>query len=208
MSEQAQTRQFDQSAAKKLRGNEKPELGAGNVNVGRGQAEQDEDNKQLQSQDTSNQQIRLGEGDFGSFGLLPVLSDVNPFGLFQSPLQSLMSFNDPLFDRASVMARVPTMDFDETDKDYQLTVDLPGLKRDDVKVDVSGRVVSISAEQRKEERKRGSYRRSYGTFTRSLVLPDDAIADKVGAKMEHGQLKVIIPKQEKQEPRTRAINVE
>jgi len=166
------------------------------------------ENKQLQTR-PNDQRIRLGGGDFGSWGLIPSLGDFDPFGMF--PLSSRFGFDDDWFDRqttALANLRTPTMDFYENDKTYDLSVDLPGLTKDNVKVNLEGRVLTVSAEQKQEENRPGRYQRQYGTFTRQLVLPDNAIPDKINARMEHGQLKIAIPKQEGTDRDRRAISVE
>jgi len=167
--------------------------------------------QQLQSQPSDDRRIRIGGGNFGNWGLIPSLHDMDPFGMWSlSPFSSFFGGGDDWFERQSTalsQMRQPTMDFDETDKTYDLTVDLPGLTKDNVKINLEGRVLTVSTEYKEEEKQKGRYRRQYGTFSRSLVLPDDAIGEKINAKMEHGQLKVCIPKQEV-DRRQRAITVE
>jgi HSP20 family protein len=106
---------------------------------------------------------------------------------------------------------VPAMDLVETDEQFVLRADLPGLSEDDVSIELEDRVLTISGERRAEdeERKEGYYRveRAYGSFARSLTLPDGVDADAVEASFDNGVLEVRIPKPEERKPRKVAISV-
>lgn len=87
----------------------------------------------------------------------------------------------------------------ETDKDYTVRAEIPGMKKEDIKVDVMGNRVSISAEtQRKEEQKEGSKLvRSelyYGQQYRSFTLDQDIDDTKAEAKYVDGVLELVLPK--------------
>jgi HSP20 family protein len=106
---------------------------------------------------------------------------------------------------------IPAMDLVEEDQHYVLRADLPGVKEEDVKVEFEDHVLTISGERRSssEERKEGYQRleRAYGTFTRSLTLPDGVDAEAIEASFEDGVLEVRVPKPQQPEPRRVAINV-
>jgi HSP20 family protein len=91
-------------------------------------------------------------------------------------------------------------DLEETDKEYLLHVDVPGVNKEDVKLEVNAGVLTISGErkfERKgEERGRSWSERSYGRFQRSFTLPDDVDAGKVLAEQKNGVLTVKLPKSE------------
>ena len=95
-------------------------------------------------------------------------------------------------------AFAPPVDIVETDKGFELAADLPGLTADDVEISIEDGVLSISGErkdQRVQEQK--GYRRverTFGSFRRSFTLPKGVSADQVTARVEHGQLKVLVPK--------------
>ncbi len=93
---------------------------------------------------------------------------------------------------------MPTMDVAETDKEIEVTAELPGLEEKDVQINVADNVLTIKGEKKAEkEEKDKNYRlveRSYGSFERSLQLPDGVNADAIKAHIEKGVLKVIIPK--------------
>jgi HSP20 family protein len=93
----------------------------------------------------------------------------------------------------------PAVDIYEDADAIYLKAELPGIKPDDVNIDIENRVLTIRGERKLErDEKREGYRRiesSYGAFTRSFALPESVVADKVDAEIEDGVLKLRIPKQ-------------
>jgi HSP20 family protein len=106
---------------------------------------------------------------------------------------------------------IPAMDLVETDDDFVLRADLPGLSESDVKIELDDNVLTISGERKAEheERKEGYYRveRSSGTFSRSLTLPEGVNPEAVRANFDRGVLEVRIAKPEQRKPRKVAISV-
>ena len=106
---------------------------------------------------------------------------------------------------------IPAMDLVETENEFVLRADLPGLSENDVHIQLEDSVLTISGERRAEheERKEGYYRveRSSGRFSRSLTLPEGVDADAVTANFNHGVLEVRVPKPEQRKPRRVAISV-
>ena len=103
----------------------------------------------------------------------------------------------------------PAVDIYEDADAIHMKAELPGIKPENVSIDVEHRVLTIRGERRLErEEKREGYRRiesSYGTFTRSFALPESALTDKVEAEIEDGVLELRIPK--RAETTTRHIPV-
>jgi HSP20 family protein len=118
-----------------------------------------------------------------------------------------------LFDTATVAAPArrfaPATDVIESETHYLLRADLPGLGEDDVKIELDGNVLSISGERRSQsESRQGGYarlERSFGSFRRSLRLPDGIDADAIEASFDRGVLEVRIPKPASVTPRQIAI---
>ena len=106
---------------------------------------------------------------------------------------------------------IPAMDLVETDSEFVLRADLPGLTEGDVNIELEDNVLTISGERKadQEYRKDGYYRfeRSYGSFRRALTLPDGVDPEAVKANFDHGVLEVRVPKPEERKPRKVAISV-
>ncbi len=100
----------------------------------------------------------------------------------------------------------PVVDISEDDKEFIIKAELPGLKRDEVKVTVEDGVLSIAGERKseKEEKNKKFHRveRSYGSFLRSFTLPEGADATKVNAEFTDGVLNVRLAKTPKAQPKT------
>jgi len=94
----------------------------------------------------------------------------------------------------------PACDIDETEGLYLLSLDLPGVKKEDIKVDLVDRNLVISGErkdEKKEEKKsRHVVERYYGSFQRSISLPATVNADQIQASFDNGVLKISLPKAE------------
>src|SRR4051794_23964528 len=115
--------------------------------------------------------------------------------------------------RGNATARrwLPPMDLVETPDHYVLRADLPGLSEADVNVQLEDNVLTISGERTAEhdDRQEGYYRleRAFGTFSRSLTLPDGVDPDSVQAHFDRGVLDIRIPKPQPKKPKTRPITV-
>jgi len=100
---------------------------------------------------------------------------------------------------------VPAIDLVEADDHFLLKADLPGLSEGDVNIEVQDGTLTVSGERKAEheQREKGWYRieRSFGSFSRSLTLPDGVDADRIEASFNHGVLEVRIPKPEERKPR-------
>jgi HSP20 family protein len=121
-------------------------------------------------------------------------------------------FDTPTTANGTTFRRwIPAMDLVETDGAFVLKADLPGLSESDVNIEVEDDVLTISGERKSEQqdRKAGYYRveRSYGSFRRSLTLPEGVEADSVKATFANGVLEVTVPKPVHQAPRKVQITV-
>lgn len=106
---------------------------------------------------------------------------------------------------------IPAVDVTETDGQYVLRADLPGMSESDVNIELDDNVLTISGERKSEheQRSEGFYRveRASGSFSRSLTLPEGVDADSIQAGFENGVLEVRIPKPEQPKPRKVQISV-
>jgi HSP20 family protein len=105
---------------------------------------------------------------------------------------------------------VPPMDLVETEDNLVLRADLPGMKREDVEIEIKDGALTVSGERKAEheENAEGYYRveRAYGRFSRSLTLPEGIEADAVEANFADGVLEVRIPKPAERKPHRVEIN--
>jgi HSP20 family protein len=104
---------------------------------------------------------------------------------------------------------VPAVDMYQTDNEIVVKASLPGIKSDEVQINVTGEVLTIKGElKQKEEVKERTYHireQRWGTFERSVVLPTDVVADKAKADFENGILTITLPKAEEVKPKTISI---
>jgi HSP20 family protein len=97
-------------------------------------------------------------------------------------------------------AFVPAVDVVENDSHYTLTLEIPGVQKGDVQVELQEDMLLIHGEkrsEREEKKDRGRYlERSYGSFNRSFSLPPDADAERLEASFKDGILKIRVPRRE------------
>ena len=107
---------------------------------------------------------------------------------------------------------LPAVDIRETDKEYLVIAELPGLRREDVKVRLEGDVLTVEGERRHEKETKGErthrIERAYGSFQRRFSLPDDADPGDVRAEAKDGVLTVHVPKREIEKAKAREIAVQ
>jgi HSP20 family protein len=105
----------------------------------------------------------------------------------------------------------PRADVIETDKDFSIKVEIPEVKKEDVKILVEGGVLSIQGERKLEKEEKGKkyhrIERFYGKFTRAFRLPDNVNESEVKATFKDGILNVLIQKLEKTVPKGTEIKI-
>lgn len=138
----------------------------------------------------------------------PFALDVwDPFdGVFSSALA-----NVPASAREASEFANARVDWKETPEAHVFKADLPGLKKEEVKVEVEeGRILQISGERSKEQEEKNNkwhrVERSSGKFLRRFRLPENAKMDQVKASMENGVLTVTVPKEVKK-PEVKSIEI-
>lgn len=125
---------------------------------------------------------------------------VNDFFERDRLLPDLLDLESTLLNRWSTDLRVPSANIIENTKDFKIELAAPGLEKKDFKIEVDNDYLTISAEKEEEKKEeKEDYRRrefSYHSFSRSFLLPDNTLSDKIDAKYEDGILKLSIPKKE------------
>lgn len=145
----------------------------------------------------------------------------DPFSLdVWDPFQDL-----PFFSSSSALSRPSSdtaadttqfaatrIDWRETPEAHVFKADLPGLRKEEVKVEVEdGRVLQISGERSRDKEEKGDrwhrVERSSGRFLRRFRLPENAKMEQVSAGMENGVLTVTVPKEEVKRPEVKSIEI-
>ena len=132
-----------------------------------------------------------------------------PFdGFFNSALTAV----PPPSARETAAFANTRIDWKETPEAHIFKADLPGLKKEEVKVEVEeGRVLQISGERSKEQEEKNDkwhrVERSSGKFLRRFRLPENAKMDQLKASLENGVLTITIPKEEEKKPEVKPVQI-
>lgn len=141
-----------------------------------------------------------------------------------SPVRDILNIQDEMsrlfnafFTRTSdrtegrTLSWSPLVDISETDDKIKVTAEVPGMKKDDIKISIQDNVLTLKGEkkQEKEEKDKNSHRveRAYGAFERSFSLPASVQTDKVKASYKEGVLTISLPKPEEAKPKEIDISV-
>jgi len=109
--------------------------------------------------------------------------------------------------------RTPASDIYETDKEFVAEIDMPGVEKGDIKVNVTKDGIEVKAEKKhevkEEDKKKGMYRleRSYAGFYRSFGLPANVDANKAEAEFKNGVLKIKVPKLKVEEKKKKLLKI-
>lgn len=105
----------------------------------------------------------------------------------------------------------PSVDIFEEGNELILKADLPGIKKEDLDVNLTEHILTISGEKKKEEKVEREdyyrYERSHGSFCRRFQVPEGVDADKIEAHFESGVLEVRMPKTEEMKKKTKKISI-
>ena len=120
-----------------------------------------------------------------------------PLNDIETMVDRAMSWPFPRFGTGLAMTELaPRVDISESDGTYLFKADIPGMNKQDVKVSLAGDMLTIQGERKREseEKKPHFHRieRSYGSFSRSFSLPDDADRNNIHAHCENGELTIQI----------------
>jgi len=119
------------------------------------------------------------------------------------------AFTRPLSVRDGWTMASPAIDMYQTDNEVVVKASIPGLKAEDVQINVSGDVLTLKGEVKQEEERQDKAwhirEHRFGSFERSIALPTDVKSDKAEAMFENGILTITLPKADEVKPRT--INI-
>lgn len=126
----------------------------------------------------------------------------NSFDRFFTNFPPPVPVNGSESAHAAIFPRVEIRDGEEA---IHLTAEVPGIEKDQLKVEVNNRVLTVSGEKlvENEQKENGITRseRVYGSFTRRFTLPDEVDADKIVANTDNGVLNVTLPKKPEAKPK-------
>jgi HSP20 family protein len=115
-------------------------------------------------------------------------------------------------DKASLETRdwAPVVDILETENEFILRVELPGVEKDDVQVSIDNRILTIKGEKKKDDKDKKVHRTEcrYGSFVRNFTLPQDVDMDKVEANCKNGVLSLTLTKMEQAKPKQIEVKVQ
>ncbi|KAJ4974471.1 hypothetical protein NE237_007645 [Protea cynaroides] len=149
----------------------------------------------------------------------PTTKTYDPFSLdFWDPFQDFLPLTSSALTNVPATTERDTsglakfrIDWKETPEAHIFKVDVPGLKKDEVKVEVVGDVLQIRAERKREKEEKNSrwhrLERSFGKLFRRFKLPDNSKTQQVKANMENGVLTVSVPKKDPKKPDVKCIEI-
>jgi len=109
-------------------------------------------------------------------------------------------------------AWAPLVDISETPKEYLVKADLPGVRKEDLKVDVDNGVLTVSGERKSEQEDKDArlhrIERSFGAYSRSFSVPEDVLEEGITAECKDGILVIHLPKTDLKKTSTRQIAVQ
>lgn len=133
--------------------------------------------------------------------------NLNPFHL---PLRRPAFDLEPFWQADSWVAQ-PAMDLVERDNAFELTAEMPGLDEKNIEVDVANGVLTVKGQKEEDKvEKKEDFRlreRRFGSFVRSVRLPETVDADKIEASFKNGVLKVTLPKKPEAQKPVKKIEV-
>jgi HSP20 family protein len=114
--------------------------------------------------------------------------------------------------RRELVPRQPAIEIAEDKETVIVKAEIPGLKKEDLQVNLSNSLLTIRGERKQAAEKKGKgyyySERSYGSFSRSIQLPTEVRSDKVSASFKDGVLEIRLPKTEEAKQRDVAIKIE
>jgi HSP20 family protein len=127
-----------------------------------------------------------------------------------APLLRANQLSDSASSRRVEQDYGPVVDAKEGKDHYLFKADLPGLGENDVEISLTGNILTLSGKREWEALSEGERshltERSYGSFSRSFTLPEDADAEKIKAVMKDGVLSLYLPKRAESQPRRISIS--
>lgn len=140
-----------------------------------------------------------------------VVTRFNPFREFKEFENKFLSHFPTIAEEGGISTFQPSVSTREDELAYHIEVDLPGVKKEDINVDIKEHKIVISGERSfKKERKEKDYysvESSYGKFARTFSLPEDVDSSNIEAFNKDGVLEVTLPKRKSEKVKAKKIEV-
>lgn len=134
-----------------------------------------------------------------------------PLVRFEREMENLMERLFGPEDGRWLVGFVPVANLAETETGYEVTLELPGMKAEEFKVELKNGELWVSGEKRDEKEEKGKtfhrVERSYGEFRRVIPIPGKVDPEKIAAEYKEGVLRISIPKTEEEKPRRVEVKV-
>ena len=129
----------------------------------------------------------------------------DPFRSLREEMDDLFSHFPADWDGVRISRdRIPSMDLSESNGNLEVKLDLPGVKPEEIDIEISGDILCVTGEHKEEQEEKGKtyhrIERRSGTFCRTVTLPCPVKQDEVTAEFENGVLNIKLPKTEKAKP--------
>lgn len=144
----------------------------------------------------------------GEYSLYSLQKEMNQLfhDFFREGDFSALAFSEDSFGDFS-----PRLDMHDSEKEFTVTVELPGMEEKDIQLKLAGDILTLSGEKHNEkvDDAKGHYKmeRVYGSFSRSLLLPAEVQIEKCTASFKNGVLKVVLPKTRESEKTSKNIAI-
>jgi len=127
----------------------------------------------------------------------------NTFPTFKNLIENFFESEFPTFGTTFsrfIGSTIPSANIKETEENFQIELGIPGIKKEDIKIDLEDDVLTISSEQKEEKtEEKDNYTRrefNYSSFSRSFQLPEIVDTEKISASYKDGILNIVIPKKD------------
>jgi len=143
--------------------------------------------------------------------------ELTPFRDFERMRRDMDWLWDSFFERGTLRSEeggewLPSLDVAETKNEIVVKAEVPGLESKDIDISLSDGLLTIKGEKKQErEEKEENYHlveRSYGSFARSIRLPNEVQSDKINASYKNGVLRIVLPKSEEAKKKEIKIKVQ
>ncbi len=122
------------------------------------------------------------------------------------------AFEDFGIRRSTRNGFIPTVNVYETEEAVNIEMEIPGIEKDELDIDLSDGVLTVKGEKKDEREDKSRnyhlYERTFGSFSRSFRIPDNVDQDQAKAKYEEGILKIELPKKEEAKREAKKLEIE